>query len=200
DDGDDGLYGNQTLMSVDEDNDEEEIFKEEDPLAAKNFIAKTESAGFDGPQALEMVHQLYTMDYSSRRGGSKAADVDNKYHPLFFLDYICIVRQPLRPMTQRNERFFNNVTVTFKDWQEPYTAKASCGVLERKVVHSDAPNHAASCGAAILATGAVEETGEIKPAQRAHAASCSGSGVVYQGRLPDRRTHGGESRALVDVE
>ncbi|OBT99553.1 hypothetical protein VE01_02772 [Pseudogymnoascus verrucosus] len=33
DDGNDGLYGNQTLMSVDEDDDEEEIFKEEDPPA-----------------------------------------------------------------------------------------------------------------------------------------------------------------------
>lgn len=33
DDGDDGLYGNQTLMSVDEDDDEEEIFEEEDPPA-----------------------------------------------------------------------------------------------------------------------------------------------------------------------
>ena len=33
DDGDDGLYGNQALMSVDEDDDEEEIFEEEDPPA-----------------------------------------------------------------------------------------------------------------------------------------------------------------------
>lgn len=31
DDGDDGLYGNQALMSVEEDDDEEEIFEEEDP-------------------------------------------------------------------------------------------------------------------------------------------------------------------------
>lgn len=33
DDGDDGLYGNQALMSVDEDDDEEEIFEGEDPPA-----------------------------------------------------------------------------------------------------------------------------------------------------------------------
>lgn len=33
DDGDDGLYGNQALMSVDENDDEEEIFEEEDPPA-----------------------------------------------------------------------------------------------------------------------------------------------------------------------
>lgn len=64
-----------------------------------------------------MVHRLYTMDYGSRRSGSKAADVDDEYHPLFFLDYICIVGRPLQPITRRNERFFDNVTVTFKDWQ-----------------------------------------------------------------------------------
>ncbi|KFX85917.1 hypothetical protein V490_09324 [Pseudogymnoascus sp. VKM F-3557] len=143
DDGDDGLYGDQASRSVDEDDDEEDYFEEEDPpagaddplswrvdhstgdhkLKAKNFIAKTESAGFDGPQALEMIHRLYTMDYGSRRSGSKAADVEDEYHPLFFLDYICIVGRPLQPITRRNERFFDNVTVTFKDWQEPYTAK-----------------------------------------------------------------------------
>ncbi|KFY85516.1 hypothetical protein V498_07706, partial [Pseudogymnoascus sp. VKM F-4517 (FW-2822)] len=54
----------------------------------KSFIEKAESAGFDGVQALEMLHRLHTLDYGSRRAGSKAASESDKYHPLFFLDYI----------------------------------------------------------------------------------------------------------------
>jgi hypothetical protein len=63
------------------------------------------------------------MDYGSRRSGSKAADALDEYHPLFYLDYISIIGRPLRPLTRANDRFFDNVTVTFKDWQVPYPGK-----------------------------------------------------------------------------
>jgi len=70
-----------------------------------------------------MLHRLYTMDYGSRQSRSRAADVTDEYHPLFFLDYISIIGLPLRPLTQANDRFFDNVTITFKDWQMPYPGK-----------------------------------------------------------------------------
>jgi hypothetical protein len=70
-----------------------------------------------------MLHRLHTMDYGSRRAGSKAADIADEYHPLFFLDYISIVGRPLKAITRASERFFDNVTVTFKDWNMPYTGK-----------------------------------------------------------------------------
>lgn len=75
-----------------------------------------------------MLHRLYTMDYGSRRSGSKAADVTDEYHPLFFLDYISIIGLPLRPLTRANDRFFDNVTVTFKDWQMPYPGNHEGGI------------------------------------------------------------------------
>ena len=68
-----------------------------------------------------MLHRLHTIDYGSRRAGSKAAAVTNEYHPLFYLDYISVVGRPLKAITRTNERFFDSVTVTFKDWQTPYT-------------------------------------------------------------------------------
>lgn len=63
------------------------------------------------------------MDYGSRRGGSKKADAADEYHPLFNLDYIGIMGLPLKPLTRISDRFFDNVTVTFKDWHMAYTGK-----------------------------------------------------------------------------
>jgi hypothetical protein len=62
-----------------------------------------------------MLHQLHTIDYSSQQAGSAAADASNKYYPMFFLDYLGIIRQPLKPLTRANKRFFDNYLVTFKD-------------------------------------------------------------------------------------
>ena len=70
-----------------------------------------------------MLHRLYTIDYGSHQAGSKAADATDEYHPVFYLDYISIVGRPLKAITRASERFFDNVTVTFKDWQMPYTSK-----------------------------------------------------------------------------
>ncbi|KAH6663548.1 hypothetical protein B0J14DRAFT_662058 [Halenospora varia] len=112
-DDDDGLLGKAKIKHSTSDH----------RLKAKSFIAKTESPGFDRPQALEMLHRLYIIDYRSRRGGSKAANAVDEYYPLFFLDYINVVGRPLRPLTRTNDRFFDNVTVTFQGWQMPYTGK-----------------------------------------------------------------------------
>ena len=87
------------------------------------FIAKTDSADFDGGQALDLLHRRYTIDYGSGQAGSSAADPNDQYFPIFYLDYISIVGLPLRPITRTNERFFDNVVVTFKDWHRPYPAK-----------------------------------------------------------------------------
>jgi hypothetical protein len=71
-----------------------------------------------------MLHRLHTVDYGSRRAGSKAANDSCEYHPLFFLDYICIVgRPPLKAITRASNRFFDNVTVGLKDWHLPYAEK-----------------------------------------------------------------------------
>jgi hypothetical protein len=89
-----------------------------------DFIAKVESTGFDGTQALEMLHRLYTLDYGSHRGaGSRAAKIADEYHPVFHLDYISIIGRPLQPITRASERFFDNVTVSFKDWDMLYASK-----------------------------------------------------------------------------
>lgn len=70
-----------------------------------------------------MLHRLHTIDYGSRQAGSKAVDLKDVFHPLFFLDYICIVGRPLKPLTRANDRFFDNVTITFKNWQVSYPEK-----------------------------------------------------------------------------
>jgi len=74
-------------------------------------------------QALELLHRLYTIDYGSRQAGSAAASAEDLYFPVFFLDFIGIVGKPLMPLTRPNGRFFDNVTITFKDWHVPYPAK-----------------------------------------------------------------------------
>jgi len=78
---------------------------------------------FNGKHALEMFHRLHTLDYGSRRAGSKAADVRDMFIPIFHLDYFSMVGQPLKPITQHSDRFFDNVTVTFEHWHAPYKAK-----------------------------------------------------------------------------
>jgi hypothetical protein len=89
----------------------------------QDFIARTQSADFDGAQALDLLHRLNTIDYGSRQAGSSAADDTEKYYPFFFLDFLSIVGLPLKPLTRVNGDFFDHVTITFKDWHVPYLAK-----------------------------------------------------------------------------
>ena len=75
-----------------------------------------------------MLHRLHTIDYGSARAGSKPAVVADEYHPIFFLDYISIVGRPLMPITQSSDRFFDNVTITFQHWRNPYSGKHLYGL------------------------------------------------------------------------
>lgn len=78
---------------------------------------------YDGARALEMLHQRYSIDYGSRRSGGRKAGPNDECHPEFFLDMLIIVGRPLRALTQINERFFDNVTVSFRHWRASYSAK-----------------------------------------------------------------------------
>lgn len=70
-----------------------------------------------------MLQQRYTIDYGSRKTGSRPAGGQDEYHPLFFLDMLIIVGRPLYAISQINERFFDNITVSFKNWRASYQAK-----------------------------------------------------------------------------
>jgi hypothetical protein len=90
---------------------------------ADQFLSTVCDPYFDGTRALEMLHQRYTIDYGSRKTGSRPAGSQDEYHPLFFLDMLIIVGRPLHPISQINERFFDNVTISFKNWRASYQAK-----------------------------------------------------------------------------
>ena len=87
-----------------------------------------DDAGFDGSRALEMIQQQYTMDYGSRKEGARAAGKDDEYHPLFFLDMIILVGRPMQAITRVNDRFFDNVTITFRNWRSSYSCKHVYGL------------------------------------------------------------------------
>ena len=89
----------------------------------EDLIKITNSPCFNGGQAIEMLQLLYTIDYGSRKAGSKAAAVGDEYYPTFFLDLLIIIGRPLKPITQLNDRFFDNVTITFKNWRASYSSK-----------------------------------------------------------------------------
>ena len=72
---------------------------------------------------LEIFYCFYTIDYRSCWAGSKAADIADKYYLLFFFDYISIVSCPFKAIIQASKCFFDNMIVTFKDWNMLYTGK-----------------------------------------------------------------------------
>lgn len=75
-----------------------------------------------------MLQRLYTMDYGSRKAGSRPPSPMDKFHRGFFLDYIVFVGRPLHVITRPSDRFFDNVTVSFKHWRAPYSAKHGDGL------------------------------------------------------------------------
>ena len=83
--------------------------------AVQDFIAATKSTSFNSSQAIDMLQRQYTIDYRSRKASSRAAAFNDEYIPLFFLNLLIIVRQPLRLITQLSSRFFNNITISFKN-------------------------------------------------------------------------------------
>src|SRR5690348_7435702 len=70
-----------------------------------------------------MLQRLCTIDYGSKKAGSRPAAEDDEYHPVFHLDLLVIIGRPLKPLTQSNDRFFDNITITFKNWRAPYSSK-----------------------------------------------------------------------------
>jgi len=70
-----------------------------------------------------MLQQRYTIDYGSRKAGGRATQATDEYHPLFFLDMIIIVGRPMKPLTQASDRFFDNVTLGFRNWRSSYSHK-----------------------------------------------------------------------------
>jgi hypothetical protein len=95
---------------------------------AAHFIERVNDAGFNGVQAIDMLQRLYTMDYGSKKAGSKAAPANDDYIPMFYLDLLIIIGQPLKPITRPTERFFDNITITFKNWSRPYSGKHADGL------------------------------------------------------------------------
>jgi hypothetical protein len=87
------------------------------------------SPSFTSEQAIEMMQTLYTMDYSRKAAGSRPAAVDDCYHPTFSLDMLAFIGRPLKPITKRSDQFFDNITVTFRNWRSPYSSKHLHGVL-----------------------------------------------------------------------
>ncbi|CAN9353118.1 unnamed protein product [Alternaria alternata] len=59
-------------------------------LISQDFIAATKSTSFDGSQAIDMLQKRYTIDYGSRKAGSRAAALEDEYIPSFFLDLLII--------------------------------------------------------------------------------------------------------------
>jgi hypothetical protein len=92
-------------------------------LEVQDFIAATKNPSFNGEQAIDMLQRRYTLDFGSRKAGSRAASNDDEYIRVFYLDLIIIIGRPLRPITQPSSRFFDNITVSLKNWRAPYSAK-----------------------------------------------------------------------------
>ena len=69
------------------------------------------------------------MDYGSRKEGIRAASKDDEYHPLFFLDMIILVGRSIQAITRVNDRFFDNVTITFRNWRLSYSYKHVHGLF-----------------------------------------------------------------------
>jgi hypothetical protein len=92
-------------------------------LEVQDFIAATKNADFNSRQAVDMLQRRYTLDFGSRKAGSRAAALDDEYICTFFLDLLIIIGRPLKPITQLSSRFFDNMTISFKNWRAPYSAK-----------------------------------------------------------------------------
>ncbi|KAL1793797.1 hypothetical protein ACET3X_004695 [Alternaria dauci] len=96
-------------------------------LPVKGFIKMIDSPEFNGSKAIGMLQKRYTIDYGSRRVGSRPAKPEDKFIPEFHLDLIIIIGRPLQPIVKFST-FFDHVTISFKHWRAPYSAKHSHGL------------------------------------------------------------------------
>lgn len=101
---------------------------------AQSFIQRTASAEFDATEAFAMLQHRYTMDYGRRSSGSMPASDEDEYYPIFHLDMMSVVGQPLRAITHRSS-FFDNVTFSFQHWQAPYISKHAIHSLPFELAH-----------------------------------------------------------------
>ncbi|PON20237.1 hypothetical protein TGAM01_v210879 [Trichoderma gamsii] len=91
------------------------------------YKMKRQRARFDGARAIDILQRSYTLNYGSKREGSCAAGSGDQYYPVFRLDFISIIGLPLRPIC-RESHFFDNITISFRQWQAPYSAKHAEGI------------------------------------------------------------------------
>ena len=54
--------------------------------------------------------------------------MEDEYYPTFHLDMLTFIGQPLKPLTRQSEQFFDNITVTFRNWSAPYSSKHTHGI------------------------------------------------------------------------
>ncbi|PVH90186.1 hypothetical protein DM02DRAFT_683926, partial [Periconia macrospinosa] len=125
DDGSEGTFGDEehVLVASDQYSWKIDHAKGDHKIKVRDFVAATESASFDGDKAIDMLQKRYTMDYGSKKAGSRAAAPDDEYIPSFFLDLLIIIGRPLKPITQPSSRFFDNMTISFKNWRASYSSK-----------------------------------------------------------------------------
>jgi hypothetical protein len=93
------------------------------PFAVEELLSMVHDPRFDSRSAIDMLQRRYTIDYGSRHAGCRSAGGNDEFHPLFFLDMIIVVGRPLLPIAQMNDRFFDNVTISFKNWRSSYSCK-----------------------------------------------------------------------------
>ncbi|KAH7335097.1 hypothetical protein BKA66DRAFT_577500 [Pyrenochaeta sp. MPI-SDFR-AT-0127] len=125
DDGSEGGFGDEEQVVVASDQYSWKIdhAKGDHKFKAQDFVTATKSTSFDGSQAIDMLQRRYTIDYGSKKAGSRPAAPEDEYVHSFFLDLLIIIGRPLRSITQPSSRFFDNITITFKNWRASYSAK-----------------------------------------------------------------------------
>ncbi|OBS16948.1 hypothetical protein FPOA_12498 [Fusarium poae] len=96
-------------------------------MYADEFIDETNDEAFDGTRALDLLQRRVVLDYGSKKTGSKPASEDDDYYPVFRLDFVSIVGLPRRPIC-RPSHFFDNITISFRHWSAPYSAKHVQGI------------------------------------------------------------------------
>lgn len=90
----------------------------------KKFIRSTGDNSFDGDKAIDMLQERYSIDYGSYSAGGRETRSTDEYVLDFFLDMITIIGRPMKPLTlSSGTDFFDNVTMTFKNWRSSYSAK-----------------------------------------------------------------------------
>ncbi|CEJ95281.1 hypothetical protein VHEMI10770 [[Torrubiella] hemipterigena] len=98
----------------------------EQSISCPRFILNVEAESFHGKKAIEMMHRQISLDYGIEQdGNSRHVQADDIIIPEFFLDYICIIGLPMKPISKQNSHFFDNVELSLRAWHSPYSNKHS---------------------------------------------------------------------------